>query len=138
MYLLPNSASVGGISVSVGDLNLVESGVIHVPPDQQISMTIGVLRYRWQFLFDAGETRLDAVDEAGTLLIRLFNHGNPLGSGLLVPFEIASYTDGARLYLTYFASRPTGQSGFRVEYCLFKSIPVGTGIIGGAMASALL
>jgi hypothetical protein len=122
------------VSIKTGDFRLIDSGVVHVPRNDTLVMTIGGNEYTFEFLDDSNPPRYEGFAEEKNYRIRIYNHNNTAGMGSLEPMEILSYTDGAKLYLTYFVSVPVGAPGRRFEFCLYKKY----GSVAGMLASAIL
>lgn len=105
----------------VGTLEVIESKIVHVTVDSELSVQIEDLNLLFTFTNDKdnkSKVKKEVVNEV-TLRIICSNFDNSLGEGLLSPLEIG-ILGGRKLYLSFFVWTPNLSQGRRIiNYCLY-------------------
>lgn len=91
--------------VKVSGKDLLQSSVVHLGPNDDVSVDVDNLALRFVFEDDTNDKsgRYSGAVEGGVLCFTLTNFNNPLGEGVLVPLEIGTLKK-RKLFLTFFAS----------------------------------
>ncbi len=114
------SSSAITISISIGKLELIGAGTLHVTNDDIISLFIDTLKYEFRFKNDDKEKRYSGLLENDVMVVDFFNHNNSLGEGVFEPFEIGKVA-GNKIFMTYYTSQISNENGARrFEYTLYK------------------
>lgn len=115
-------------TVTIGDLEVVESGMVHISQNQSLSIKLAGLKFTFNFKKDESDSTQHvkyAADNPKELVVDLINFNNALGSGLLKPLELGTLA-GRRLLLTFFVWTPDASEGLRiVNYVFYTRIPNG-------------
>ena len=105
----------------VGSLEVIESKIVHVTMDNELSIQIDDLNLFVTFINDKDDkskVKREVVNET-TLRIICNNFENSLGEGLLSPLEIG-ILGGRKLFLSFFVWTPNLSQGRRIiNYCLY-------------------
>lgn len=108
-----------GVSVTVGDRELLSSGVVHLDGTAPVIFDVANLKFVFDFKTDEGVARYSGTMKENTLYIDLFNHKNALGEGLLTPLELAQ-VGGRAISITYYVSTVNADTNARrFEYAIY-------------------
>lgn len=104
------------VKAFVGDLEVIESGTVHVGLNRNLKLQIGN-NMAMEFLFvedkkkEKGsiKTRIDGKKMIWTL----FNFENTIGEGIINPLEVGTFND-RRIYLSFYISTPNKDNENRI------------------------
>lgn len=114
------SSSGVNISISIGKLELISAGTLHITNETTISLVIDTLKYDFRFKNDDKEKRYIGSLENDVMMVDFYNHNNSLGEGVFEPFEIGKVA-GNKILMTYYTSQISEENGARkFEYVLYK------------------
>lgn len=107
------------ISIHVGNLELLTSGIVHLDKEEPITIRIDDMKFIFEFKNDNGEPRFFGSVKDDSLIISLFNHKNQLGEGMMTPIGVATL-DNRPLLVTYYATTFGSEKNIRrFEYAFY-------------------
>jgi len=109
------------IKTYIGNLEVIDTKIVHVTRNSNLSIKIENLSIIIEFLNDKNEENKinREIISNTTLKIKCNNFNNSLGEGVLEPIEIG-ILDNKKMYLTFFVWTPNISLENRiVNYCLY-------------------
>lgn len=103
------------IKTFVGDLEVIENGIVHANNDQPLRLIIDELEMTFHFNSDPENKQLSTISKVvdKNLIWELTNYTNPLGSGVISPLELGSLNN-RKLYASFFVWTPNEYDGKRI------------------------